>query len=166
MPITVVLQNGTENFDINILKIAQSSIVDYLNKKPTDEAETAVAKLLLDDSITTPLRYISSGEIRRRLLYKGVQIGDPIRTISKLRDNGLLIVSPLSKRGYKLPTSIEQVKDFFNRMSNNVVPQLKRGFKFHQKLTEKSVGKYNLWSDAEELNLLHKLIDLANNQLQ
>ena len=100
------------------------------------------------------------------MLHKGVQIGDPIRTISKLRDNGLLIVSPLSKRGYKLPTSIEQVKDFFNRMSNNVVPQLKRGFKFHQKLTEKSVGKYNLWSDAEELKLLHKLIDLANNQLQ
>lgn len=50
-------------------------------------------------------------------------------------------------------------------MSANVIPQLKKGFKFHKKLSEKSIGEYNVWDNAEELNLLHELIERVNRQL-
>ena len=86
-----------------------------------------------------------------------------IEEIAYLRDSGVLIVSPLDKRGYKLPCNTDEIKRFYDRISTNVIPQLKRAFILDKVISEGSVGKINILKEMEQLS---NLVRIATNSIE
>lgn len=142
-------------FDIELLKIATDTAADYLETSD-DTVGCELVSYLLQESYRNPNRYISSKEIKANLMSREIEIGDPINKISELRDKGVLIISPIGKKGYKFPTSELEIAEFFNRLSGNVVPQLRRGFIMNKLFREKSVGRIDVLGKPE-FDLLRSL---------
>ena len=84
------------------------------------------------------MRHISSKELKERLLNRKIEIGDPIVKVSELRDHGVLLVSPIGKKGYKFPTSEKELAEFYNRLSANV------GSRDYGMITVLLGAKYNI----------------------
>jgi len=148
-------------FDKRIVEIAIKTANDYLSQQD-DEVGCEIVKLLLQETYINPYKHISSGEIKRKIKAKGINIGDPINEIAKLRSKGVFIVSPLGKKGYKFPSNEKEIAEFFDRLSSNVVPQLKRGHILHKILVEQSLGASNILG-REEFSLLNTLINMTIN---
>ena len=53
------------------------------------------------------------------------------------------------KKGYKFPTSEKELADFYDRLRDNVIPQLKRCRILNNVLQEKSIGKYGVLKHEE-----------------
>ena len=137
------------NFDVGLMKSAIETAKSYLVSSPEDIIGCEIIHYILQESTKNPKRAISSKEIKANLSCRGVEIGDPITKISELRGKGVLIISPIGKKGYKLPTCEEELADFFNRLSSNVIPQLIRGNTINIVLNEKTAGKYNILGHQE-----------------
>lgn len=148
-------------FNKVIADISMKSATNYL-QTCNDDVGGEIVKLILQETVINPLRYISSQEIKRKISAKGIKIGDPITEIAKLRDKGVFIVSPIGKKGYKLPCSEKEVAEFFDRLISNVVPQLKRGYILHKLLVEQSFSAYNILA-KREYSLLNDLMDTVIN---
>ena len=132
------------NFDHDLMAAAIETAEKYLSMRPDDAIGCELINYLLQESIKNPRRPISSKEIKANLATRGIEIGDPITKVSDLRGKGVIIISPIGKKGYKFPTSEEELAEFYNRLSSNVIPQLIRGNKLNDVLNEKSFGKYNI----------------------
>ena len=144
---------GAQSFDSNaynkqIATIAIETARSYVENTTNDEVGVEIVKLLLHEAYVNPYRPISSKEIKNRLGRQGIAIGDPIVEISRLRDNGVYIISPIGKKGYKFPCNDKEIAEFFDRISLNVVPQLKRAHILHKILVEQSCGEYNILKDG------------------
>lgn len=137
------------NFDQELMKSAIETAEKYLVSYPEDSIGREIIQYILQESVRNPKRAISSKEIKANLACRGIEIGDPITKISDLRGKGVLIISPIGKKGYKFPTSEEELADFFNRLSSNVIPQLVRGNTINRVLNDKTVGKYNILGHPE-----------------
>lgn len=148
-----------DSFNPQIAQIAINSANKYLEDY-TDEIGCEITKLLLQETYLNPCKYISSGEIKRKIITKGIKIGDPINEIAKLRDKGVFIVSPLGKKGYKFPSNEKEIAEFFDRLISNVIPQLRRGHILHRVLVEQSFSQYNILEN-EKFSLLNTLITNA-----
>ena len=94
---------------------------------------------------------------------KNIEIGDPIEKISALRDEGVVIISPIGKKGYKFPTSKQELAEFYNRLSSNIVPQLRRGYKLSKVLSVRGYDQYNVLNE-DEFKVLRSLSDIVNKQ--
>ena len=150
------------SFDLELMKIAIGTAEKYVASNSDDTIGREIIQYILQESVRNPKRPISSKEIKANLFSRGVEIGDPITKISELRGKGVLIISPIGKKGYKLPTSEEELADFYNRLSSNVIPQLIRGNTLNDVLNETTVGKYNILGHSEfQLlsELCHKVKD-------
>lgn len=148
------------DFNIEISNMAIKTATDYLEKEK-DEVGREIVKLFLQETNINPLRHISSGEIKKKISSIGLQIGDPISEIGKLRDKGVFIVSPIGKKGYKFPCNEKEIAEFFDRLSSVVVPYLERGNKLHKILVEQSVGAYNILN-KEEYKILNSLMSIVS----
>lgn len=145
------------NFDQELIQSAIETAEYYLESYPEDTIGREIIQYILQESVRNPKRAISSKEIKANLGCRGIEIGDPITKISDLRGKGVLIISPIGKKGYKLPTCEEELADFFNRLSSNVIPQLIRGNTINRVLNEKTVGKYNVLGRSD----FHLLCELC-----
>jgi len=145
-----------DGFSDTISEIAIKTAEDYLEKE-NDEIGCEIVNILLQETYINPLRLISSGELKRKLNLIGRTI-DPIIEIGKLRDKGVFIVSPIGKKGYKFPCNEQEVSEHYNRISTNVIPQLKRGYILHKILVEQSGAAYNIL-EHKEFSLLSTLIN-------
>lgn len=153
-----------QSFDYDLYYLAIDTAKRYLEKHSKDDhTGCELLEYLLQEARRSPQRHISSKEIKSHLNNIGIEISDPIDKISELRDEGVIIISPIGKKGYKFPTSEQEIADFLNRLSRNVVPQLKRGFIINKILAEKSFGKYNVLN-SNEFELLRELSDIVNKQ--
>lgn len=81
-----------------------------------------------------------------------------------MRSSGVLIVSPLGKKGYKFPRNEREIAEFYDRLSSNVIPQLQRGHILHQVLVEQSFNKHNILAN-EKYHLLASLINVILNKV-
>ena len=79
-----------------------------------------------------------------------------------MRDRGVFIISPQGKKGYKFPCNEKEIAEYYDRISNNVIPQLKRGYVLHKVLTEQSGATYNILA-TDNFSLLNSLIDKVIN---
>lgn len=149
------------DFDPNISKIALSTAKRYLENEQ-DEIGIEITKIILQEAYLNPYRHISSREIKRKMGAKGINIGDPISEIAKLRDKGVFIVSPQGKKGYKFPCNEREIAEFFDRLLSNIVPQLKRAHILHRILIEQSFSYYNILAN-ERFKLLRSLIDVVKD---
>ena len=71
----------------------------------------------------------------------------------------MVIISPQGKKGYKFPTSEKELADFYDRLRDNVIPQLRRCQTINNVLQEKSIGKYGILKH-EEYKLLNNLCEV------
>lgn len=159
----VVASNDFDGaFDDDLFKLSLKTGEEYLELNQEDKSGCELIKYMLQEAHFNPMRHISSKEIKERLLSKRIDVGDPIVKVSELRDKGVLIISPIGKKGYKFPTSEKEIAEFYNRLSANIVPQLKRGYILNEVLKERSVGKYNVLDDPS-FEVLYELTRVINN---
>ena len=149
------------SFDNELFELSIKTATEYLEKKREDKSGCELIRYMLQEARYNPLRHISSKELKERLKIKNIEIGDPIVKVSELRSNGVILISPIGKKGYKFPTSEKEIADFYNRLSSNIIPQLKRGYILNEVLAQRSIGKYNILKDArfETLNTLSEIVN-------
>ncbi len=135
------------DFSKDIADIAINTAKKYLQESK-DEIGCAIIQLLLQEYYINPFRVISGGEIKKKINNQGLKINYPINEIAKLRSSGVLIVSPLGKKGYKFPRNEREIAEFYDRLSSNVIPQLQRGHILHQVLVEQSFNKHNILANG------------------
>ena len=147
-------------FDQDLFKLGIKTAEEYLERHHEDKSGCELINYMLQEAHYNPMRHVSSKELKERLRNKNIEIGDPIVKVSELRDNGVLLISPIGKKGYKFPTSEKEIAEFYNRLHSNIIPQLKRGYILNEVLKERSIGKYNILNDArfETLNSLSQLV--------
>lgn len=148
------------NYNKEITRIAIASAESYLNTHSNDIVGCELIRYVLQETRRNPMRLISSKEIKTNLKARNVEIGDPIVKISELRDEGVLLISPIGKKGYKIPNNEQEIAEFYNRLIGNVQPQLKRCYLLNKVLFEKSNGNYNILS-SYEFELLSRLCDMV-----
>lgn len=150
----------SERFDRELYELSVQTAKQYIDSHENGDVEgVELIKYILQESSLNPFRVISSKEIKHNLQKRGIEIGDPISKISSLRDNEVVIISPQGKKGYKFPTSEKELADFYDRLRDNVIPQLRRCQTINNVLQEKSIGKYGILKH-EEYKLLNKLCEV------
>ena len=92
---------------------------------------------------------------------KRIDIGDPINKVSELRDAGVIVISPIGKKGYKFPTNEKEIAEFLNRLSSNVIPQIRRAAIINDALARLSYGSYNVLKSSE-FEILNKMSEILN----
>lgn len=158
----IAATNGFDStFDCKLFKLSMNTAVQYLENNSNDKVGCELINYLLQESRRNPKRHISSKEIKEYLTSRRIEIGDPIVKISELRDAGVVIISPIGKKGYKFPTNEQEIAEFLNRLSSNVIPQLKRGHIINNTLAKLSFGSYNVLKSSE-FELLNQLSEIVN----
>jgi len=153
-----------ESFDRELYYLSLDTAKQYVNVNENVDIEgTELIKYLLQESTRNPFRVISSKEIKQNLQKRGIEIGDPISKISSLRSCRVVIISPQGKKGYKFPTCEKELADFYDRLRNNVIPQLIRCRILNNVLQEKSFGKYGVLKH-EEYKVLNQLCEIVNKE--
>lgn len=160
MPLFAATEQFASDYNEEITHIAIQSAVRYLEENGNDAVGCELIRYILQETQRSPFRFISSKEIKASLLSRNVEIGDPIVKISELRDKGVIIISPIGKKGYKIPNCEQEIAEFYNRLLGNVLPQLRRGHVLNKKLLEQSKGKYNILS-SPEFELLARLCNIV-----
>ena len=160
VPMFAITTEIDNNYNDTITQIAIKSAEDYLNTYTSDTIGCELVLYILQETKRNPLRYISSKEIKTNLRARNVEIGDPIVKISELRDKGVLIISPIGKKGYKIPNNEREIAEFYNRLNGNVQPQLRRCIILNNVLFEQSGGRYNIlsYSEFESLSKLCNIV--------
>ena len=161
VPFIIATDKFDNSFDNELFELSIKTATDYLEKKREDKSGCELIRYMLQEARYNPLRHISSKELKERLKTKNIEIGDPIVKVSELRSHGVLLISPIGKKGYKFPTSEKEIAEFYNRLSSNIIPQLKRGYILNEVLAQRSIGKYNILKDVrfETLNKLSEIIN-------
>ena len=149
IPMFAVTTEFNNQFNATITRIAVESAENYLSNHSSDTVGCELILYILQETKRNPFRYISSKEIKTNLKARNIEVGDPIVKISELRDNGVLIISPIGKKGYKIPNNEQEIAEFYNRLNGNVQPQLRRCYTLNKVLFEQSNGEYNILSSSE-----------------
>lgn len=144
IPIVVATDGFGDTFDFHLFNQAVETAEKYIEENSEDIVGCELLSYYIQEANRRPFRYISSKEIKAYLKNKGIEIGDPIVKISELRDEGVVLISPIGMKGYKFPVSEKEVADFLNRLSHNVIPQLRRGRKINDILAKKTIGSCNV----------------------
>ena len=154
----------SESFDKELYDLSLNTAKRYIESNGNDDTEgVELIKYLILESTRNPFRVISSKEIKQNLQKRGIEIGDPITKISFLRSHRVVIISPQGKKGYKFPTCEKELADFYDRLRNNVSPQLKRCRILNNVLQEKSFGKYGVLKH-DEYKTLNQLCEIVNKE--
>lgn len=148
------------NLDKTIYDIAKMTGKNYLDNTENEGVGPEIVRMLLYEASINPFRIISSKEIKQKIKAKGIKIGDPINEIALLRSKGVFIISPIGKKGYKFPSNEKEIAEFLDRLSNNVIPQIKRAHILHKILVEQSFGARNILKNSK-YSLLSSLIDIT-----
>lgn len=161
VPYIIATNSFNTTFDNELFNLAKKTSTEYIESHNHDISGCELINYMLQEAQYNPLRHISSKELKERLNFKNIEIGDPIVKVSELRNNGVLIISPIGKKGYKFPTSEKGIAEFYNRLSANIIPQLKRGYILNEVLAQRSIGKYNILKDVrfEKLNALSEVVN-------
>ena len=161
IPYIIANNDFNSNFDNELFHLSIKTAQEYLEQYVDDKNGCELIKYMLQEAKCNPLRHVSSKELKERLSGMNIEIGDPIVKISELRNNGVLLISPIGKKGYKFPTSEKELAEFYNRLSANIIPQLKRGYILNEVLAQRSIGKYNILKDPhfEKLNALSEIVN-------
>ena len=154
-----------KDFDKELYDLSLDTAKRYIDSHENDDVEgVELIKFLIQESTRNPFRVVSSKEIKQNLQKRGIDLGDPISKISFLRSCRVVIISPQGKKGYKFPTSEKELADFYNRLRDNVIPQLKRCRILNNVLQEKSIGKYGVLKH-KEYEILNQLCEIVNKEI-
>lgn len=158
-------ENSDYEFNQELLNIAIESAQVYLNLPDASPEGKEIVNYFLDENKFFPHYAITSQQIYNRLAARNMHVGDAITEIAHLRDHGVLIVSPSNQLGYKLPCNFEEVKKYYNRVLNNITPQLRRLNKLNELIAKNTVNKTNILSENPKLRLLVESVTNSFSEL-
>lgn len=147
---------GNSEFDDSIYQLAYKCATDYVERnKDTDNEEIHLRTLFLrillyNVQICNSTQFVYSGELVQHLS----QISDRKvtkdylyrRIIAPLRDEGVIIAS--SVHGYKIPTSVEDIRTYINQTVTVVGPMLNRIGKCRKLIQKQTDGKLDILGDT------------------
>lgn len=141
--------------------IAVQGIIDFIEKpNPKYQECVEIAKYLLMIFKSNPSKLVSTKELisvcKNRFGYYNQ---DHLRqNIAFMRDNGLLIVSPQGKYGYKIPNTKTDIINFYHRYLSSITPMLRRIKKSNNLIASKTINEVNVLNETAEFNVLSELI--------
>ncbi|KAA8475689.1 uncharacterized protein DUF3800 [Arcticibacter tournemirensis] len=158
-----------KNFNSEIATAAFNSANLFLNNQKVEGQEdtdkvNCVKLLLLYFNNYGVDKYITTGELIRHLNVGRTETltEHTFRTkvIGKIRDSGVIVVSSSTGRdkGYKLPSSIEDLHKFVNHGNGMILPMLHRLKIIRDKIKLATLNKIDI-ADKEEFNELRMLLD-------
>ena len=157
-PYSVSLGENSE-FDEAVYQLAYKCATDYIEKnKDTESDETRLRVLFLrfllyNVQICNSAQFVYSGELIQHLsqvserkvtkdfLYR--------RIIAPLRDDGVIIAS--SVHGYKIPTSVEDIRTYINQTVTVVGPMLSRIGKCRELIKKQTDSKLDILGETSLL---------------
>lgn len=154
-PYSIAVEGNSE-FDDSIYQLAYKCATDYVERnKNTDNEEIRLRVLFLrillyNVQIRNSAQFVYSGELVQHLS----QISDRKvtkdflyrRIIAPLRDEGVIIAS--SVHGYKIPTSVEDIRTYINQTVTVVGPMLSRIGKCRELILKQTDGKLDILGDS------------------
>ena len=161
IPMIAATNGFDSSFDSKLFELSVNTAIQYLTNQGEDKVGCELLKYLIQESKRNPKRHISSKEIKEYLTAKRIDIGDPINKVSELRDAGVIVISPIGKKGYKFPTNEKEIAEFLNRLSSNVIPQIRRAAIINDALARLSYGSYNVLKSSE-FEILNKMSEILN----
>lgn len=154
-PYSITL-DGNSEFDDSIYQLAYKCASDFIERnKDADSEEIRLRVLFLrillyNVQICNSTQFVYSGELVQHLsqiserkvtkdfLYR--------RIIAPLRDEGVIIAS--SVHGYKIPTSVEDIRTYINQTVTVVGPMLSRIGKCRELIQKQTDSKLDILGDA------------------
>lgn len=154
-PYSITL-DGNSEFDDSIYQLAYKCASDFIERnKDADSEEIRLRVLFLrillyNVQICNSTQFVYSGELVQHLsqiserkvtkdfLYR--------RIIAPLRDEGVIIAS--SVHGYKVPTSVEDIRTYINQTVTVVGPMLSRIGKCRELIQMQTDSKLDILGDA------------------
>lgn len=161
----LIKSDAYNEFDQTIANLSIMRITDFIDKNTGDNQisidRISFAKLLLlHYQSNPPGRYTTADEFIKHL---NVNRDTPLskeqfsnKIIGYLRDKGLLIAS--SRDGYKIPTSVNDMKKFINHGNKIIFPVLRRIKECRIAILLATTNKYDILNEVE-FNNLKKLIE-------
>lgn len=134
--------NSSNKYDVLVrkmsLKAAREFVENNIDHSDTElRSQAEVVRFLLIKFYEDPTQFVHRYEIERYFNSTGISINH--RTIlSKLRDNNVIICS--TEKGVKIPYNSEDIFQWVQRASSQVVPYLKR---VNQVRTDLLIGSQN-----------------------
>lgn len=163
----IYTQNAiNKNYNQTIAALSLQQAQNFINaNSDSDEddviLQTIVLKYLCFRFINNDKRkYISTKELLNNLNYRASQnIGTHYfrtKIIAKLRDAGVIISS--SQKGYKIPSTEEELYDFINHGTSVIMPMLERLRKCRDTVKIATMGELDLF-DHTEYETLNRFFD-------
>jgi len=157
-------QNNDSKLNQIITKVSKKGMDEFLEKNSRTNDQQVLDQLntlkLLKTSSLYSKNYVSTKEILENLYYFSKEKHKPryIRTciIAKLRDAGVIIAS--SKKGYKIPMTIEDIEDYANKITSIVCPMIDRLKKCRKTILISTLGEYDILSSSK-FELMRKYVD-------
>lgn len=151
--------------DNKIANIAKKLAVKHIENENNNEEKEVLQYLNLISKVT-PDRIVSTNEIVNvvKRIYPNFTDTKLRTVIQNLRDKGIIIVSPQGEKGYKLPTSANDIISFYNRYLGSIVPMLKRINISNKVLFENSNLEIEILKQVKEFDKLQKLINVIESK--
>lgn len=152
----IVSTGENSEFDEAIYQLAYKCATDYIEKNKDIESDEIRLRvlflrfLLYNVQICNSTQFVYSGELVQHLsqiserkvtkdfLYR--------RIIAPLRDDGVIIAS--SVHGYKIPTSVEDIRTYINQTVTVVGPMLSRIGKCRELIKKQTNSKLDILGDT------------------
>ena len=160
----------TNNLDnksnLEISKIAIDGILDFVEKHNNNAKyleHIEILKYLLLIFRSNPNKLVSTKElisvVKKRV--KSYSQDNLRQHIAHMRDQNLLITSPQGKYGYKIPNTLIDMVEFYNRYFSSIKPMLRRIQKSNDLISLKTVNGVNILTQIPEFNVLQELIGVV-----
>ncbi|MFD2245796.1 helix-turn-helix domain-containing protein [Pontibacter ruber] len=157
-----------KDLDSKIASIAVDETTAFLNNFSNRQNLEAyeILSYLLQIFKVSPNKLVETHELVERLNRFSIDISkEQIRQhISYLRDQGIIITSIKGKSGYKIPNQLEDIKNFYNRYLDNIVPMLKRVSASNKLLQLRTLNEINVLHNNQEFHFLYKMIEAVDLQ--
>lgn len=152
--------------DREISRIALEGIIDFVERYenlPKYIEHIEILKYLLLIFRSNPNKLVSTKELISVVKNKVVSYSqDNLRQdIAYMRDRNLIITSPQGKYGYKIPNSIVDMVEFYNRYFSSIKPMLRRIQKSNDLISLRTLNKVNILKQVPEFNVLKELIAIV-----
>lgn len=154
-----VLSGENSEFDDSIYQLAYKCATDYIERNKDEDSDEIRLRILFlrmliyNVQICNSTQFVYSGELVQHLsqLSERKVTKDFLyrRIIAPLRDEGVIIAS--SVHGYKIPTSVEDIRTYINQTVTVVGPMLSRIGKCRDLIKKQTDSKLDILGDTSLL---------------
>lgn len=166
----------SDDLDQQIALLCFKQAVNFVHLHENDEEVTIQCQVIILEYLLDKFMnystdgYTSTNELKRQL--SGTEFADistqsfRTRIISQLRDNGVIISGSSAKKGYKIPSSLHEVQDFFSHGTSIIGPMLERLSICRNLIKLSTLGKVDLFENTVYLSLKKYFSDVGIDDIE